>query len=92
MPGRRWEAALWLYLFGGDVSPGALPVLAAGAEEGVGRGILLTLITGSAPHPRGALAEPQSSAAVHPSSSILPAKEQGGTSLGKGIKLLERAY
>lgn len=92
MPRRRWEAALRLYLFGGDVSPGACPVLAVGAEEGIGRGILLTLITGCVPHPQGVLAEPQSSAAAHPSSNILPAKEQGGTSLGKGIKLLERAY
>lgn len=50
------------------------------------------LSPGHAPHPRDALAHSQSSAAVHPGSSILPAREQGGTSLGKGIKLLEGTY
>lgn len=47
---------------------------------------------GHALHLRDALADPRSSTAIHPGSSILLAREQSGTSLGKGIKLLEGAY
>lgn len=55
----------------------------------LGRGCCSPSSPGHAPHPRAALADSQSSAAVHPGSSILPARVQGGTSIGKGIKLLE---
>lgn len=45
-----------------------------------------------APHPRDALADLPSSAAAYPRSSILLARERGGTSIGKEIKLLEGTY
>ena len=47
---------------------------------------------GWAPHLRDALADPWSSTATHPGNSILPVRQQRGTSLGKGIKLLEGTY
>lgn len=58
----------------------------------MGAGCRSLSLPGHAPHPRGALADPRSSAAMHPRSSILPARERGRTNLGKGIKLLEGTY
>lgn len=94
MPGRRWEAALQLYLFGGNVSPGAFPVLAAGAKEGVGRGMPLTLIAWPCPPSQGCSCRPPVLHWHAPWEQHPPGEGAGGggTSLRKGIKLLEGTY